>query len=324
VPTLIFIDTNIWLDFYRVRGRQGDLSILEQIDRHHDALISTVQVEMEFSKNRQRVILEAYAEVKPPNWSGLSLPAFLAQSRQSGGLGVGRKKIEQHVKALRTRTQNMIASPSRYDRVYQSARRLFRNSGPHRLTRNDKERHVMRRLAWKRFILGYPPRKATDTSLGDAINWEWIIACAAKASADIVIVSRDSDFGVQADRQSFVNDWLGQEFRERVGRRRNIHLTDRLSEAFKLASIRVTRKQEQSEREFLESRPSIPLLSAEAAESLEALRQALALQSERFRGMYANLGLGGALPPVAGGLFNIEGRAKPRSAPSEDAGEDSD
>ena len=28
------------------------------------------------------------------------------------------------------------------------------------------------RLAWRRFLLGYPPRKANDTSIGDAVNWE--------------------------------------------------------------------------------------------------------------------------------------------------------
>jgi hypothetical protein len=56
VPTLIFIDTNILLDFYRVRGREGDLSILDHIDENHDLIITTSQVEMEFKKNRPRKV----------------------------------------------------------------------------------------------------------------------------------------------------------------------------------------------------------------------------------------------------------------------------
>ena len=50
---LIFIDTNILLDFYRVRGPKEDLSILRHIDNNLDRFITTDQVEMEFKKNRQ-------------------------------------------------------------------------------------------------------------------------------------------------------------------------------------------------------------------------------------------------------------------------------
>lgn len=59
MKTLLFIDTNILLDFYRVRGRQGELSILDHIDQHHDRIITGSQVEMEFKKNRSAVILDS-------------------------------------------------------------------------------------------------------------------------------------------------------------------------------------------------------------------------------------------------------------------------
>ncbi len=80
---LVFIDTNIFLDFYRVRGREGGLSILQHIDDNLDRFITTNQVEMEFKKNRQRVILESEKVFKLPNFEGLQLAAFLAESKQS-------------------------------------------------------------------------------------------------------------------------------------------------------------------------------------------------------------------------------------------------
>ena len=60
LDALIFVDTNIYLDFYRVRGRDAGLSVLAQLGNYLDRLIVTSQVEMEFMKNRQAAILEAY------------------------------------------------------------------------------------------------------------------------------------------------------------------------------------------------------------------------------------------------------------------------
>jgi hypothetical protein len=84
---LIFTDTNILLDFYRVRGRESGLSILKHIDENIDRFITTTQVEMEFKKNRQRVIVESHGLFKLPGFEGLQLPAFISESKQSKALG---------------------------------------------------------------------------------------------------------------------------------------------------------------------------------------------------------------------------------------------
>ena len=49
----------------------------------------------------------------------------------------------------------------------------------------------------------YRHRKKNDTSIGDAINWEWIVHCAENSNAAIHIVSRDSDYGVVFDDVAF-------------------------------------------------------------------------------------------------------------------------
>ena len=265
--TLLFIDTNIFLDFYRQVGRESDLSILKRIGQHHDRIITTRQVEMEFKKNRPRVIADSLAEIKAPNWSGLNLPAYLATSRQASGLSIRRTQIKQLVETIQKRGRRIFEKPTRHDPVYKVAQRLFTANTPYNLSRSkEKEQKKTLRLAWRRFLLGYPPRKATDTSIGDAVNWEWVVACATQATANVVIVSRDSDYGVNLKGDGvYINDWLAQEFKERVNRRRNVTLTDRLSEGLKQISIRVTNKEAKAEEEFLQRQVSSRLAALAAS-----------------------------------------------------------
>lgn len=120
------------------------------------------------------------------------------------------------------------------------------------LTEGKKIRKRVRSLAWKRFILGYPPRKKDDTSMDDAVNWEWIVQCAIDSGKNIIIASRDSDYGATYNDDPLLNDALHQEFKERVSKRRKILLTDRLTEAFKQASITVTAMEEKQEQELID------------------------------------------------------------------------
>ena len=256
--TLLFIDTNVFLDFYRQVGRESNLSILKHVGHHHDRIITTRQVEMEFKKNRPRVIADSLAAIKAPDWGGLRLPAYLSNS--ASGLSTGRERIKELVETIQQRGRRVFEKPTRNDTVYKVVQRLFKANTPYSLSLSkEKEQKKAVRLAWRRFLLGYPPRKATDTSIGDAVNWEWIVDCAKQANANVVIVSRDSDYGVHLKGDGvYINDWLRQEFKERVNRRRNVTLTDRLSEGLKQISIKVTKKEVEAEEEFLQRLSVIP------------------------------------------------------------------
>ena len=63
LDALIFIDTNILLDFYRIRKSDISMKYLEQMVSHKDVIITSSQVEMEYKKNRQGAILESIVEV---------------------------------------------------------------------------------------------------------------------------------------------------------------------------------------------------------------------------------------------------------------------
>jgi hypothetical protein len=61
-------------------------------------------------------------------------------------------------------------------------------------------------------------------------------------------VSRDSDYGIIFEKSSYLNDWLFEEFKKRIGRKTKIRLYSRLSEVLKELKFPVSRAEELSER----------------------------------------------------------------------------
>jgi len=114
-------------------------------------------------------------------------------------------------------------------------------------------RRKIKRLAWRRFILGYPPRKRNDVSIGDAFNWEWLIHCGQTFPGKIIIVSRDGDYGTCIKTDCFLNDQLRHEYRDRVGTRKSIEYTQLLSSALKQLQVSVPKAEVDAETESLKA-----------------------------------------------------------------------
>jgi hypothetical protein len=252
---LLFIDTNILLDFYRARTDAG-IALLERIDALQDKLITTYQVEMEFKKNRQKVILESLVALKPPE-AFIITPAFLAEAKTVQMMKRRMQETKKRVTKLRDRIKRILDKPFLYDPVYKVAQRVFAGESQCSLKISSDELPSIRRRAWRRFILGYPPRKKEDTSTGDALNWEWIVRCVKRTNHDVVIVSRDSDYGIVIDGQAYANDWLAQELKN-VNKQRKILLFTRLSEALREFEINVSKEEQQEEETQLAAKPSAP------------------------------------------------------------------
>ncbi|MFN7693288.1 MAG: PIN domain-containing protein [Burkholderiales bacterium] len=259
LDTIMFVDTNVLLDFYRIKKSDVSTKYLEQLEACKDRLILGSQVEMEYKKNRQRVIVEAMNAFTGPDWSRLTPPALVAELQATKTLEKHRKQLVTQQKKLSATITKILGDPSRCDPVYQTLQRLFKHDSPLNLSRERKERFAIRNLARKRFVLGYPPRKNNDTSIGDAVNWEWIVKCSNDTGKHVVIVTRDTDYGVIHEGASYLNDWLKQEFSERVSKKRKIILTDKLSQGLKLVHAAVTREMEQEEELLLRRmRPAAP------------------------------------------------------------------
>jgi len=256
VDALLFIDTNILLDFYRDRKSDISMKFLEQIEACKDRIILGSQVEMEYKKNRQHVILESLGKFGSPDWGKLSAPALVSETQAASMIEKHRKELVKQQKIVTGKIQNILEEPATQDDVYKVLQRVFKHKSPYNLDRQHKRRFGIRRLARKRFFLGYPPRKKNDTSYGDSINWEWIVQCSIDSGKDIVIVTRDSDYGVVYKNKSYINDWLLQEFKQRVSQKRKLKLTASLSEGLKIVHAKVTREMEEAEQLLLSDRLS--------------------------------------------------------------------
>lgn len=276
---LIFIDTNILLDFYRIRKSDISLKYLNEMEKHKEILILTNQVEMEFRKNRQKVILEALGEVNKISAGGLNIPAIFFDAKPVEMIKKAQTQISAQQKKIKERIDKLLANPGTQDTVFQTIQKIFKTDSDFNLNRENKKRFAIRRLAAKRFFLGYPPKKKEDNSIGDAINWEWIIDCASRTDKHIILVTRDNDFGINYNDTSFLNDWLQIEFKERISQKRKIILTDKLSRAFKLVEIPVTKEMIDEENKVITTRKAVAdeveLSSFDMAKIREKIRQYL-------------------------------------------------
>jgi hypothetical protein len=254
---LIFIDTNILLDFYRQSGESAirQISLLE---KHKSSLIITDQVWMEFLKNRQQVLASTVTALKQPD--GISFPPFLSDYQPAKTVVGSLKNASTNFKKVRRKIDNMISNPSSHDDVYKGLLKIFSHVGEYTLTREGDVKHEIRQLAQKRFMLGYPPRKSSDNSIGDAVNWEWIIHCAIKSAdrRNIMIVSRDNDYGMSVGQDRYLNDWLVKEFKERVSTHRQVELSPKLTVALRRMDEQVSRSDEREEAAIIAAVASAP------------------------------------------------------------------
>ncbi len=253
---LLFIDTNIWLDFYRVRN-DAAVKLLDHVEAIMHDVIVTYQVEAEFKKNRQMVISETYKSLKVD--TNVGRPAIFADAKASANITKGLDRAKKGVDRLKQQLGKLLEDPTQNDKVYKSCQRVFHQNSSIVLTRDNPERRGLRHRARTRFLHGLPPRKKDDTSFGDSFNWEWILACANRESAEVVIVSRDADFGLTFNGKSYVNDHLRHEFSDRVSQKRALFLYDNLSRALKEHfAIQVTQDEEKAEKEIVTPQPSGP------------------------------------------------------------------
>jgi hypothetical protein len=250
---LVFIDTNIFLDYYRVKGGDAAHRQLQMIERVKEHIITTYQVEMEYKKNRQAVILQTLQNMQKIDSALTNSAPLLLEAQPTKMIKKLTKRITSQQAMLKEKVGKILSNPAYNDDVYKSAQRLFKTNSELNLNRNKDARYTIRRLAHKRFMLGYPPRKSGDTSVGDAVNWEWIIYCAKKRNDDVIIVSRDKDFGISHNGESYINDWLKQEFKQRVNQRKDVTLTQKLTDALEKLHVSVTEEDKNEEQALIEN-----------------------------------------------------------------------
>ncbi|MGA8476863.1 MAG: PIN domain-containing protein [Chthoniobacterales bacterium] len=167
--SLVFIDTNIFLDFYRATG-SADFKLLNRLKRIQGKIITSHQVEMEFQKSRQTRLSDSFDKLKLKSASLLEIPGLFVGTTKLEELNTSRSQFEKSLNVLRSSSSAAIRNPASDDPVYKAAKDIFSFKSDFNLTRTNPECYRIGRLARRRFLFGYPPRKDRDTSIGDAVN----------------------------------------------------------------------------------------------------------------------------------------------------------
>lgn len=217
----LFIDANIFLDFYHLSG--GDIEELKKlvalVENGDIVLFSSPQLREEVKRNRDAKISDAMRDFRKASFK-LSFPAFCKHYNEYEELrayinDANKKHAELVQKAMEDVKGRCLAADLLIDdllgksREIEPARKLFD-------------------AAIKRFRLGNPPGKKKVT-LGDEINWESLLA-GVPDEEDLMFISGDSDFCSPIDGDA-LNAFLFEEWENKKAS--DIHFYKALSDFLK-------------------------------------------------------------------------------------------
>lgn len=252
---LIFVDANIYLDFYRTKlGLKNQL--INKLLSLGECIIVTHQVKMEFMKNRQDIILESMKLLKIENKP--QRPCILSEDKSWNQIERSLKDIDDNLKLLKNKLFEIIEFPDAKDGIYLSLKNHFNKVDSISLAAGSNDAARVEESAKKKFLNGNPPRKSGDSSMGDAINWEWICQVAQNEKADVILLSRDQDFGRVIDGKCHLNDYLREEFSERSGGKSQIIYLDKLTDVLARCNIKISASDRDMENEIID-KVRIPL-----------------------------------------------------------------
>gem|GEM_PF-6151979 len=133
------------------------MKYIEYIDEHKARIITGTQIEMEYKKNRQKVILETLGQFKTPQWHNLSVPALLSESKEATEIEKLKQSISEQQKKINNNIENLLKDPLQYDPVFTSLNTLFSNHSNYNLHKGHSENIQITEKALGRFMHGYPP-----------------------------------------------------------------------------------------------------------------------------------------------------------------------
>ena len=198
----LFIDTNIFLSFYHLSGEDleelNKLAVLLQ--KREIALLLPEQVRDEFYRNRENKISAALKTLKEQRLS-LQFPQICKDYDEYEELRRFQKEYQAALSSLFGKlTADIDGAKLKADLLI---RKLFGLAS----TIPSQEFVAAARL---RLDIGNPPGK--DSSLGDAINWETLLAKAPNTEA-LHFVTDDGDYGSPLDPEAF-SPFLTEEYRK--------------------------------------------------------------------------------------------------------------
>ena len=204
---LLFIDANIYLRFYDTSFPDFKM-LLNALIGLKDRIFITTQIVDEVTRNKAHVVqytIEGY--IQQAKLLRISVPEQLNEELKEWNKDRHEqtKIINQQNAQLRELLGEIFRKVAiSEDEVSIKLNEIF-------LKAKSPGEEIIR-LAKRRKEIGNPPGKPNDP-LGDQISWELLLAN-VKTAKKIWVISNDSDFFVESDKQLFLNPLLYQELRK--------------------------------------------------------------------------------------------------------------
>lgn len=197
----LFIDTNILLSFYSLN--QEDLAELSKLSdliaQQHITLLLTDQLIDEFNRNREQRIDGAIKSLRNQTFN----PQFPQLCEDYPEVTIVRESLKHYEQAHTALVNRIVADIQakqlKADRIIQSFFALGK-----KIPANSQ---ILDRAKF-RMAVGNPPGK--NNSLGDAINWECLLA-EVPAGEDLFFVTGDKDYCSALNEDEF-SDFLQTEW----------------------------------------------------------------------------------------------------------------
>jgi hypothetical protein len=240
----IFIDTNIFLDFYN--SNEDKVEILKSLKGYHKHIVFPEQVFIEYRRNRVALLNNLIEDFKK-NFKYPNFPAYPIVREMPDFITLNdlKKQYNGAFNNLIKAFEEMKLDTGK-DIVFSEIQSIFESSEIHKIYSTDD---IIER-ARKRQILGNPPRNTKKVNVFSACDeaiWETILSY---VNDDLIIVSRDATY-----RDNF--DLLRSEYVAKVGKEL-IKITDTINEAIKLIGETISEKiielEEQQLKEIAENK----------------------------------------------------------------------
>jgi len=211
IDGLIFVDTNQYLDLYRMDAAKKLLAALKEQQNH---IFVTAHIVKEVQRRKVEVAaahLKGQLRALDPCDFPVPDHLFTTTGQRTQGrrirdrLGVTNKEIKAARKELMTLTHDLLRQISlSEDGVSKALADIFAKAVPH----SDDELCRAR----DRKELGNPPGKRGDP-LGDQLSWEQILSH-CKGKSRLWIITKDGDYATNYDGELFLNAALHRELAE--------------------------------------------------------------------------------------------------------------
>jgi len=179
--TKLFVDTNIFLDFYRCANDR--LSLFDELKKQKDTLIISEQGYREFQRNRTAQLIKLAADIDRTTSTSILTTAVVQDMVEYKEATQLQSKIHKLGKKLKI---NAMLEPKQGDDPVLDA---YENLTKICAFIKTEEKLIIR--AKKRKILGNPPISPDRHSVCDELLWEELLDF---CNEDLIIVSNDRTF----------------------------------------------------------------------------------------------------------------------------------